>query len=175
MASGLDKLKAWLGEPEHWGRARPRLWEASERYLGVRLPSDYKAFLDLYGPGAVDGYLSLHRPTGTARAEQERLWSCETWRRARRSAPGLFPYPFHPEEGGLIAWGYDEHGGSYFFLAREPDPDQWGIVAAGEEGEWYETAGTFTDFLVRCFERRDRPPFMDLSWPRPHARYESHA
>ncbi|MFF0594045.1 SMI1/KNR4 family protein [Streptomyces antibioticus] len=171
MASSFERLGKLLGEPEPWGRAGSRLWVASEAYLGVGLPSDYKAFLDLYGPGSIDGYLSLSRPLEADASELERLWSLENWRRARLDAPDLYPYPFHPDPGGLISWGSDEHGGEYYFLAAGPDPDEWRIVVGSECNTWFETAGTFCDFLVRCFDRVDRPPFMDRSWPGPGARY----
>ncbi|MFJ9804637.1 SMI1/KNR4 family protein [Streptomyces wuyuanensis] len=171
----LDRLRALLGEPVAWGWARPRLWTASEQYLGVGLPSDYKAFLDLYGPGSIDGYLSLSRPLEADATELDRLWSLEDWRRARLSTPDLYPYPFHPDPGGLISWGSDEHGSEYYFLAIEPDPDEWRIVISSECNSWFETAGTFCDFLVRCFDRIDRPPFMARAWPTPDARYHSDA
>ncbi|PKT68565.1 hypothetical protein CW362_34295 [Streptomyces populi] len=60
------------------------------------------------------------------------MWSLEDWRRARLSAPDLYPYPFHPDPGGLISWGSDEHGCEYYFLAIEPDPDEWRIVVSSE-------------------------------------------
>ncbi|MEV4452999.1 SMI1/KNR4 family protein [Streptomyces mirabilis] len=173
--SSLDRLRALLGKPVTWGWARPRLWTTSEQYLGVELPSDYKAFLDLYGPGSIDGYLSLSRPLEADATELERLWSLEDWRWSRLSAPDLYPYPFHPDPGGLISWGSDEHGSEYYFLAIEPNPDEWRIVVGSECNSWFETAGTFCDFLVRCFDRIDRPPFMDRAWPTPDARYHSHA
>lgn len=175
MASSLDRLRALLGEPEPWGWARAGLWTASEEYLGVRLPSDYKEFLDLYGPGSIDGYLSLSRPVEADQAELERLWSQEDWRRARIEAPDRYPYAFHPDPDGLISWGSDENGSEYHFLATEPDPDQWRVVVGSECGDWFETAGTFCDFLVRCFDRLDRPPFMDRGWPGAGARFRSQA
>ncbi|MYV44274.1 SMI1/KNR4 family protein [Streptomyces sp. SID2888] len=175
MALSLDRLRALLGEPDPWGRARACLWTASEEYLGVGLPSDYKAFLDLYGPGSIDGYLSLSRPLVADQAELDRLWSLEDWRRERLGAPELYPYPFHPDPGGLISWGSDKHGSEYFFRPVEPDPDEWRVVVGSECGDWFETAGTFCDFLVRCFEHRDRPPFMDRGWPSTGARYQSDA
>ncbi|MGW5231215.1 hypothetical protein ACWEQU_02680 [Streptomyces nodosus] len=91
MALSLDRLRALLGEPEPWGWARACLWTGSEEYLGVGLPSDYKAFLGLYGPGSIGGYLSLGRPLVVGQAELDRLWSLEDWRRTRLGAPELYP------------------------------------------------------------------------------------
>lgn len=77
------------------------------------------------------------------------------------------------DSGVLLLWGSDEHGSRYFFRAVEDDPAEWRIIISSDEGEWFETAGTFAEFLVRCFHRIDRPDFIDPSWPRHGARYES--
>ncbi|MFB6578140.1 hypothetical protein ACFCYC_12025 [Streptomyces sp. NPDC056402] len=34
------------------------------------------------------------------------------------------------------------------------------------------TSGTFTGFVMRCFDGLDRAPFMARAWPEPDARYE---
>ncbi|WP_411084426.1 hypothetical protein [Streptomyces sp. cmx-18-6] len=94
--------------------------------------------------------------------EAERLWPPEG---PEERDPGLFPWPFHPEEGGLLLWGSDEQGSSYYFRPVEPDPDAWRIVVRSECGGWFETAGTFSEFIVRCFDRIDRPPFIARDWP----------
>ncbi|MBD0670426.1 SMI1/KNR4 family protein [Streptomyces sp. CBMA156] len=166
--TALDGLRERLGEPQWWGQARPELWSASQACLGLVLPTDYKAFLDLFGPGAVDGYLWLDRPVDGTREEAEELWPLEE---KRRDDLEVHPWPFHPEEGGLINWGHDEQANWYYFLTLEPDPDDWRIIVRSEIGEWFETAGTFTEFLLRCFERVDRPPFLDYTWPGKNARY----
>ncbi|MFI1650317.1 hypothetical protein ACH4XT_25675 [Streptomyces avidinii] len=36
-------------------------------------PADYKAFLDLYGPGAFDGFLGMDRPVDGMPDELQRL------------------------------------------------------------------------------------------------------
>ncbi|WP_202197548.1 SMI1/KNR4 family protein [Streptomyces spororaveus] len=165
MPSALEHLQTLLGEPEEaWGRPRREVWEASEQHLGVTLPADYKAFMDVYGPGTLDGYLHLNRPTGLMTpAELEIFWSLEGWRDARRGAEDLYPFPFHPDPGGLIPWGHDEHSSEYYFLASDPDPGSWEIVVGSECAEWYRTSGSFTDFLMRCFEGLGRA----RSWTAP--------
>ncbi|MEV0897196.1 SMI1/KNR4 family protein [Actinoplanes sp. NPDC049802] len=43
----------------HW---RSSDWSAVEMALGVQLPGDYKAFVDAYGPGAVNDHLLICAP-----------------------------------------------------------------------------------------------------------------
>ncbi|SOB81384.1 SMI1 / KNR4 family (SUKH-1) [Streptomyces sp. 1331.2] len=175
--TALEQLRAHLGEPESWGWARPVIWDASERYLGFRLPTDFKAFLDLYGPGSVDGYLTIDRPMETTPAELERCWGPPPERPAwyGEIAEGWWEVDESDVQSGvLLLWGSDEHGSRYFFRAVDNDPAEWRIIISSDEGEWFETAGTFTEFLVRCFHRIDRPDFMDASWPGPNARYVPH-
>lgn len=50
--------------------------------------------MDLYGPGSIDGHLWLSRPPEADATELDRFWSLEHRRRARRSDPDLYPYPF---------------------------------------------------------------------------------
>ncbi|MEU8510649.1 hypothetical protein AB0C76_03520 [Kitasatospora sp. NPDC048722] len=55
MADGaLGRLRQLLREPVPWGSAQAELWAPPEAWLGLRLPTDDKAFLDLYGSGTVD-------------------------------------------------------------------------------------------------------------------------
>ncbi|MFJ9547616.1 SMI1/KNR4 family protein [Streptomyces erythrochromogenes] len=94
----LQRLQALLGKPEEaWGWPRREVWEASEQHLGVTLPADYKAFMDVYGPGTLGEYLHLDRPTGLMTpVELEDFWSLEAWLDARKGWEDLYPFPFHP-------------------------------------------------------------------------------
>ncbi|UUU44044.1 hypothetical protein [Streptomyces sp. NBC_00162] len=120
--------------------------------------------LRVRGPGPADG---SHDPGRTGG-----FWSLDSWREARRGWEDLYPFPFHPDPGGLIPWGHDEHSSEYYFLASDPDPGNWEIVVGSECAEWYRTSGTFTDFLMRCVDGLDRASFMDRAWPAADARFE---
>ncbi|MFF1400570.1 hypothetical protein ACFVZD_43345 [Streptomyces sp. NPDC058287] len=127
--------------------------------------------MDVYGPGTLDWYLYLDRPTCLTPAELEEYWSLDWWCQARKGLEDLYAVPFHPDRGGLIRWGHDEHGGEYYFLACDPDLGNWEIVVGSECAEWHRTHGIFSDFLTRCFDGLDRPPFMPRSWPEAGACY----
>ncbi|MCX4960205.1 SMI1/KNR4 family protein [Streptomyces virginiae] len=172
MAGTLDRLKELLGEPNSWGWARPRLGEAAEEHLDIRLPADYKAFLDLYGPGAFDGFLWMDRPVDGTAHELERLWprsggKCDL----HLTDPGRYPFPFHPRPGGLIEWSGEEDGTVYYFLPEEPEPADWRVVVETGEGEWHEVPGPFTEFLLGIVEGPHRPAFLGRYRPGPDIRY----
>ncbi|WP_328864058.1 hypothetical protein [Streptomyces virginiae] len=157
MAGTLDRLKELLGEPNSWGWARPRLWEAAEEHLDIRLPADYKAFLDLYGPGAFDGFLWMDRPVDGTAHELERLWprsggKCDL----HLTDPGRYPFPFHPRPGGLIEWGGEEDGTVYYFLPGPNThcPDEARPLSTG--GDALTPAGDERRTTVRGLERRAR-------------------
>ncbi|MFF4393833.1 SMI1/KNR4 family protein [Streptomyces sp. NPDC001552] len=172
MAGALDRLRKLLGEPTCWGWARPRLWEAAEEHLGVRLPADYKAFLDLYGPGAFDGFLWMDRPVDGTAEELARLWP-PSGRGCTGSGSGSrrYPFPFRPQAGGLIEWGGDEGGAVYSFLPEEPDPVDWRVVVETEEGDWHEVPGPVTEFLLDLAEGPHRPSFLGRYRSGPEIRY----
>ncbi|MFF3017263.1 SMI1/KNR4 family protein [Streptomyces sp. NPDC057939] len=170
MTAALERLKELLGEPACWGWARPRLWEAAEEHLGLLLPADYKAFLDLYGPGAFDGFLHMGRPEDGTPDELERLWPM-SGRSRHHDDPDRYPFTFRPQPRGLIEWGGEEDGTFYYFLPEEPDPADWRIVIETEDGEWHETPGPITDFLLNLIEGPHRPAPFSRYRPGPNLRY----
>lgn len=131
--TALEQLRALLGEPACWGSARPAIWDASELYLGFRLPADLKAFLDLYDPGSVDGYLTINRPMDTTPAELERYWGPPPERPAwyGEIADGCWEVDESDVRSGvLLPWGSDEHGSRYFFRASRTIPPSGGSSSA---------------------------------------------
>ncbi|MGW6857255.1 hypothetical protein [Streptomyces xanthophaeus] len=155
--SSLDELLALLGKPAN-RQSRPDDWTEVEQYVGSALPSDFKAFLNAYGSGVISGELAVFHPCGTSPLLERMHKTHKAFAERRDRALGHgdtehIPYPFHPEPGGLISWGYDYGGDEHFFLPCDPDPDRWKIVTmAHEEGcETFE--GPFSGFTL-AFVRR---------------------
>ncbi|MFB6957220.1 SMI1/KNR4 family protein [Streptomyces sp. NPDC056309] len=155
--SSLDELQALLGAPAH-RQPNPDDWDEVEQHIGSALPSDFKGFLNAYGSGVMSGELVVFHPSGTSpllermRKTHQRF----TERRDRalsRGDSGHIPYPFHPEPGGLISWGYDYSGDEHFFLPCDPDPDRWKIVTMVHEEGCETFNGPFSSFAL-MFVRR---------------------
>lgn len=64
--AGLDELQQLLGAPtpRRWS---PDEWAEVENYVGSSLPSDFKAFMDTYGPGVIAQELVVFHLTDPAR------------------------------------------------------------------------------------------------------------
>lgn len=107
-------------------------WAAVETWLGLRLPSDYKELAAAYGPLDIGEFIWLHVPC----VQEDRFdygdWLKDTHRNCRswsRTAPPSTPPAFHPEHGGLLAWGSTRRSTYLFWDTSAADPDQWPVVA----------------------------------------------
>src|SRR5262249_15376331 len=107
-------------------------WAAVEKGLGLRLPPDYKAFLDTYGVGTINHFIRIPHPftlTGGIRA----AWVNGPMSYEDRRDLGEVPFPIFPEPGGLLPFGavgdFDQLGWLTAGL-----PHDWSVVYHCEEG-----------------------------------------
>ncbi|MEU9107169.1 hypothetical protein AB0D54_23020 [Streptomyces xanthophaeus] len=155
--SSLDELRALLGKLAH-RQSSADDWTEVEQHVGSALPSDFKAFLNTYGTGVISGELAVFHPRGTSPLLERMRKTHGVFAERRDRALGRgdiehIPYPFHPEPGGLISWGYDYSGDEHFFLPCDPDPDRWKIVTMAHEEGCETFDGPFSDFTL-AFVRR---------------------
>ena len=150
--AALDELVELLGRPPY-RPAREQDWVEVERYVGSALPGDFKAFLDRYGSGALCGELTVFHPRGSSPLLTRMREIHEFFGQAREDYPQDHPYPFHPEPGGLISWGYDPSGDEHFFLPCDPDPGHWTIVTMVHEVGVEVFDGSFAQFALDFVRR----------------------
>ena len=155
--SSLDELQTLLGEPRP-RQPKPDDWKEVEGHIGSALPGDFKAFLDVYGSGVISGELVVFHPRGSTPLLDRMRTTHQTFAERRDKAMSRgdlehIPYPFHPDAGGLISWGYDYSGDEHFFLPCDPDPDLWKIVTMAHEEGCQTFEGPFSSFAL-AFVRR---------------------
>ncbi|MFE7934119.1 SMI1/KNR4 family protein [Streptomyces sp. NPDC057456] len=154
--SSLEELRTLLGDPTDRRPApapAPDHWTEVERHVGSALPGDFKAFLDAYGSGVVSGELVIFHPRGSKPLLERMRRTHQTFTERRdlalsRGDSEHVPYPFHPEPGGLVSWGYDHSGDEHFFLPCDPDPGQWKIVTMAHEEGCQTFDGPFSSFAL---------------------------
>jgi hypothetical protein len=101
-------------------------WSRVEEGVGLRLPSDYKKFMDLCGPGLFcDITIAAPDPCDDVDLSQLLARKHEEARNSRRT-PELTP--FYPERLGLVSWGESSDGWTFGWGRCGDDPDQWGVV-----------------------------------------------
>jgi hypothetical protein len=144
----LDDVVTALGEP---GSPAPEVdWDDVHRRLGITLPGDYRRFVDRFGAGWV-GALRVYAPDAPVASFDlfglvDRVAEQTTEFRASTTPP--FPGPYHPQEGGLVAWG--EMDDMYFFWnPADDDPDGWPVMIS--DPSWlmtFKPNRSFSRFLA---------------------------
>jgi hypothetical protein len=127
----LERLRELLpppAEPVEPGRLDG--WAAVEGTLGTGLPSDFKAFTELYGSGMVDDFLYLFNPfaageDGNLLVEKDRVLA--GYRQTRARFPERLPLPPFPEEGGVLPLGRTDNGDELYWVTTG-HPDGWPVA-----------------------------------------------
>ncbi|MFJ9247725.1 hypothetical protein [Streptomyces sp. NPDC101776] len=151
--TALDELVRLLGPSTPPRQPSADDWTETEAYVASALPADFKAFLDAYGTGLICDELVVFHPRGTTPLLDRMRKIHETFAASRRRSPTLHPFPFHPEPGGLISWGYDHSGDEHFFRPCDQDPDHWKIVTYSHGAEPEVFDGPFTAFVLDFVEQ----------------------
>ena len=127
----LERLRELLpppADPVEPGRRDG--WAVVEGALGTGLPSDFKAFTELYGSGKVDDFLYLFNPfaagqDGNLLVEKDRI--LEGYRQTRARFPERLPLPPFPDPGGVLPLGRTDNGDELYWVTQG-DPDGWPVA-----------------------------------------------
>lgn len=101
----------------------PSSWDFVEEKVGIKLPNDYKNFINTYGTGWIGRFLYIWSPfTNTSYANflinyPQRL---EWWKE------GQLPYPLYPETNGVLPFAATKDGDTLCWITKGL-PDEWHI------------------------------------------------
>ena len=183
-AGELDALVRLMPLPaEPLDPGKPDGWQSIELQVGLRLPSDYKAFIAAYGSGSVAEFLGVFNPFSDnphVRLPEAAAANHEIYREIRTSEH--IPFPIHPEPGGLFSWGQTDNGDVMFWVTDPPDePDRWAIAISEVRGPgWFRHPGPLVRFLREWLTGDAIVPFLPddlepafargIPWPEMQAR-----
>lgn len=102
-------------------------WAAVQVRLGVRLPADYRQFIDTYGPGTL-GDIRVMAPVAPGEMDLFALLERKYQQVRGIVRTGNEP-PVYPEQGGTIFWGETADGWSCGWAPVGTDPDAWTVAA----------------------------------------------
>ena len=166
------KTIAKLLPPPASPRGLDRPWDVVEQQIGLPLPADYKAFIDLYGTGKVssaDGWADIWNFRDKSlfgRSVSEGLSGPESvaqfYRRRVNTTDWPCPFPIYPEPGGLLPFGSVVDVQHLNWLTTGP-PDRWDVVYFHFDGlEFTRLEG---DSFSRCLLKMLRQEYSGLARP----------
>lgn len=138
--------------------------------MTTRLPQDYKRFIDAYGTGTVDEFVTVlnqHSSVPRVRLDEYGAKMLAVTRDLRDGGIVEIPFPIYPESGGLLPWGVTANGDWGYWITDPPDaPDRWTIVVSVDRGPvWFHHPGPLVRFLVEIIDGTTRVPFFPDDLP----------
>ncbi|MDN3297607.1 SMI1/KNR4 family protein [Streptomyces ficellus] len=131
-------------------------WEAVEDAWGTSFPSDYKAFMRHYGPGAIENFLSILEPSIDASGQPGGYMFEETWV-AQDEWESSGPSDAWSTPDAILAWAVDGTADLLCWQRTDENPDAWPVVVY-ERGRdlWQRYECGMVEFLLRIF-RSEHP------------------
>ncbi|GIE78128.1 hypothetical protein Aph02nite_40780 [Actinoplanes philippinensis] len=134
-------------------------WAAVESSVGLRLPADYKAYIDEYGIGFVNRLFAVRHPT-TAEGRFNLLRAPEQWEgpdaeeeylETHLTAP---PLPLGIGRNRLMLCADSDDTQIYWDTSND-DPDAWSVVVGDDDGDtWQAVDLTLVETLLQLFTGR---------------------
>lgn len=126
-------------------------WAAFEASLEVRLPGDYRAYVETYGLGTPNEYFSVLNPfDGSLQSRWQ--WFEEVYAQVY-SAPDYLEYGAGGVTAavprGLVAWANGDGGTVYWDPETSADPERWTVVEE-QEDYWQPWPLTMSEYIVKA-------------------------
>jgi hypothetical protein len=165
MHESVLRLREVLRPPRRGGDRVD--WDAVSAEVGFSFPSDYKDFMDVYGGGSIDYFLSIYS------LDRE----FDDWRGEYESAPYMFyedehgladpcPVPVQAGPGGLILWAISAGPDFCFWDATQSDPEEWPVLVFNRNlVDWFQYQGCMGDFLADVIKNQNRSIFGSSDFP----------
>ncbi|MFJ8013743.1 SMI1/KNR4 family protein [Streptomyces sp. NPDC096339] len=153
-------------------------WDVMDRAWGFSFPSDYKAFVEHYGAGVIENFVSVFEPAlersgqPTGPMAEESSVAEELWEELQ-GIPGV-----EAQADRISAWAADGTGDLLCWLRAGDDPDQWPVLVyeRGKDAFRLYPCG-MTEFLVRVFQAQfpEHPLSGTPLWGAAAPRFLTHA
>ncbi len=131
-------------------------WDEIELALGIKLPTDYKEFINKYGVGSINDFLWILNPF-TENSNLNLIKKGEEIREAYITSKNEFPDDFmhdmFPSNGGLLPCAITDNGDEIYWLTSNTS-DEWNIVVyESRSSDYYEYSMGLAEFLYKILEK----------------------
>lgn len=144
----------------------PDAWKQVEEEMGTSLPQDFKDYIQAYGAGQWADFFGIQNPFYKWKHPQaSKSWKAwigkrfELYEEFQQKWPNdTAPFPLFPKPEGLLAFGYNDNGGTLCWQTIG-DPNSWRIVCLdGKLSEQYDVFDmTLTGFLDSLVSEKISP------------------
>jgi hypothetical protein len=162
----IEKLKELL--PYSGNPTRLFDWEKIESLIGMRLPEDYKEFVEFFGGGQIDEFLMILSPFETD--EYKNLITRISLNKENRKIleeqfDQLIPYPEFPAEESLLQFGITDNGDELFWKVSKNVDDWIVVVNESRSPEYEEFDLPFGEFLSKLLSREIKSAAFPTNFP----------
>jgi hypothetical protein len=143
--ASVETLRALVGWSGSGGG--PVNWTGVEQAIGLSLPTDYRAFVEIFPIGQFQTFLTVLQPNPPDPPERFAQRVTQLTEQVRSQAIYLesFPHDFYPVPGGLLPWGWVGRDWLLCWRTVGEDPDRWPTVIATTHLDIHHVfAGTMT-------------------------------
>lgn len=150
-------------------------WLKIDAELSIQLPQDYKRFIELYGSGVIDKFLTIFNPF--ASNQNLNLMSQLVTQRQvyfeLESYGEDIPYKFFPVNGGIFPLGMTDNG-DVLFWKTSGYSENWSIIINESRApEWECFDMSLTSFLINIFNRTTVCNSFPASFPSHYIKFRS--
>ena len=127
-------------------------WGLVTAKFGSPLPTDYMQFIDRFGSGTLNSFLTPFNPfsrDSSTNLFEQTFVQLAALRELRAEFPEYNPYPLFFEPGGLLPWGISIDGDVFCWLTSGAS-GAWQIVVVPRHGEVERFQMSMTQFLARA-------------------------
>lgn len=150
MNPSLEALLDLLPPPDR-PTPTPIDWDSIEHQVGLRLPEDYKQYVEVYGHGLINDELVVLTPYGTRDYDivDGSVLTLDADRAAAEYFPPEFPYRFFPEDPGLFPWATTGNGDYCYWLVVDGAATVSSPVVVKETRGGWESVWQFDGGMCR--------------------------
>ena len=153
----IDKLENIIKSNNELSDKYPKeKWDEIELMLGIKLPTDYKQFINKYAVGNINDFLWVlnpFTPNANLNLIEKGAEIREAYIISKNEFPENFRHDMFPNNGGLLPCAITDNGDEIYWLTSKMC-DEWHIVVyESRSSDYYEYNMGLAEFLYKILTK----------------------